>query len=241
MKKCIGELIDVGFKVRGLVTDNHAANVAAFSKILREHDAKENHYFIHPKADFRTYVWLDPVHLLKNVRNNLLNRKKFVFPAFDFDLEGVKITSAAGYISWGDLHKIHDKDITMNGNLRMARNLTYQALHPGNKKQSVSLALGIFDESTIAAARHYLPNQPDLAAFLELINTWWQISNSKDRFHPNPMANAVIPEDHRLKFMLELADWLESWGSGTSDYCLSKQTGNAMILTLRSQVYIDYY
>ena len=239
MKRCIGELIAIGFKVQGLVADNHGTNVVAFSTLLQGNDGDKCNYFIHPNADFKTYVWYDPVHLLKNVRNNLLNRKKFVFPAFDFDLKGVKVASGAGFISWGDLHKIHDIDATMDGNLRMARNLSYQSLHPGNKKQNVSLALGIFDETTIAAARYYLPNRPDIAAFLQLINSWWLISNSKARLHPNPIGNAVIPADYRLKFLSELADWFEQWDKGASNYCLSKQTGNAIIFTLRSQVCIN--
>lgn len=236
MTKCIGDLIEIGFKVRGLVTDNHAANVAAFSKLLQENDGDACNYFTHPDADFKTYVWFDPVHLVKNIRNNLINGKKFVFPAFDFQLNDINIASEAGYISWGDLHKIHDIDATMNGNLRMARKLTYQSLHPGNKKQNVSLALSVFDETTIAASRSYFPNRPDMSSFLQLINSWWLISNSKVRFHPNALGNAIVKNDSRLKFLSELADWFEEWTNGTSNFCLSKQTGKALILTLRSQV-----
>ena len=121
MFKCIEDLIAIGFKVRGLVTDNHGANVTAFSILLHENNGDKCNYFIHPNVDSKTYVWYDPVHLLKNIRNNLLNRKKFVFPAFDFELNDVNIACEAGYISWGDLHKIHDIDATMDGNLRMAR------------------------------------------------------------------------------------------------------------------------
>ena len=56
MTKCIGDLIEIGFKVRGLVTDNHAANVAAFSKLLQENDGDARNYFTHPDADFKTHV-----------------------------------------------------------------------------------------------------------------------------------------------------------------------------------------
>ena len=175
--KCIGELMDAGFRVRGLVTDNHGANVTAFSILLNENDGDKHHFFTIPEADFKTYVWFDTVHLMKNIRNNLLNRKKFVFPAFHFDLNGVIIGSEAGYITWGDLHKIYDIDLTMDGNLRKARKLTYQSLHPGNNKQSVSLALSIFDETTIAACRCYIPNRPDMSNFLQLMHTWWLTSN----------------------------------------------------------------
>ena len=236
MLKCIEELITIGFKVRGVVTDNHGANVVAFSTILRENIGDKCNYFIHPQAHFKTYVWYDPVHLLKNLRNNLLNRKKLVFPAFNFNLNGTEVSSEAGFITWGDLHKIHDMDAAMDGNLRMARKLTYQSLHPGNNKQSVSLALAVFDDSTIAAARSYLPSRPDVSGFLLLINTWWMVSNSKSRYHQNPLGNAVIKDDYRLEFLSDLAGWFEQWSNGAANFCLSKQTGNAMIRTLRSQV-----
>ena len=32
----------------------------------------------------------------------------------------------------------------------------------------------------------------DVASFLEIFNTWWTISNSKKRFAPNILGNAVI-------------------------------------------------
>ena len=75
---------------------------------------------------------------LENHLNNLLNRKKFVFPEFDFYLNSVRIVFEAGYISWSELHKIFDTDMAMDVNLRKARKFTYQTLHLGNN-QSVSL------------------------------------------------------------------------------------------------------
>ena len=78
-------------------------------------------FFVHPAANFKTYVLYNTAHLLKNTHNNLHNRKKFVFPVFNFDLNGVSIGSEAGYISWDDLHKIFDTDMAMDGNLLKTR------------------------------------------------------------------------------------------------------------------------
>ena len=80
----------------------------------------------------------------------------------------------------------HDKEL--KSNLRKSPKLSYLALHPGNNKQNVPLAL----ETTITAARSYFPNWRDVASFLEIFNTWWTISNSKQRFSPNILRNAVI-------------------------------------------------
>ena len=46
-------------------------------------------------------------------------------------------------------------------------------------------------------------------------------------------SNAIIAGDGKTSFYLKLADWFESW-STISDFCFSKQTANALMLTLRS-------
>ena len=79
----------------------------------------------------------------------------------------------------------------LKGNLRKAPKLSYQALHPGNNKQNVPLAIALFHETTIAAAKSYFPQREDLSSFLSTINMWWAIANSKMRFSPNPLSNAI--------------------------------------------------
>ena len=61
---------------------------------------------------------------------------------------------SAGYIRWVDLYNIYDKDKELKSNLRKPPKLSYLALHPGNNKENVPLAL----ETTITAARSYFPN-----------------------------------------------------------------------------------
>ena len=92
--------------------------------------------------------------MLKNIRNNLLARKKFVFPSFNFTLFTEPIVVPDGYITWSLLHRVYDRDQLLNANLRQAYQLNYRALHPGNNKQSVPLALAVFDETTSAAIRN---------------------------------------------------------------------------------------
>ena len=180
-------------------------------------------------------MFFDNVHLLKNIRNNLYNSKKFVFPSFSFELGNGKVVSVPdGFITWRDLQSVHEKDSTLSGNLRKARDLTYTALHPANKKQNVKLALSIFSESTIAAVRSYCPERKDMASFLDLIHTWWTIVNSNSRFHPNSLGNAIVSNDGKLTFLDEFARWIQSWAESPS-FCLSKQTSDAFVRTLRAQ------
>jgi hypothetical protein len=144
----IANLAKSGFKVRGLVSDNHSSNVKAFNLLRQKYQNVHGSLAIkHPENETPTYLFFDNVHLMKNIRNNLLNAKKFVFPGFDFEIKDTtKVNFPDGDISWGDLHRVHDKDQSHGAHLRKARKLSYQALHPGNKKQNVKLALAIFGE-----------------------------------------------------------------------------------------------
>ena len=223
--------------MRGIVSDNHAANVSAFNFLLKSYAAHETEFFIeHPQSSCKTYLFYDNVHLLKNVRNNLLNSQKFVFPSFHFSVNNCVVTSEAGYISWRNIKEIFEEDMKLKGNLRKAPKLNYEALHPGHKKQNVNLALAVFHETTIAACRYYFPSRNDVAGFLTLINYWWKIVNSKQRYHPDPLANAKTPNDEKINFLSNFADWLDSWlKNGCTSFRFSKQIMSALIWTLRSQ------
>ena len=179
-------------------------------------------------------MFYDTIHLFKNIRNNSPNKKKFVFPGFDFSIGELNISSAPGYISWSDFHVLLNRDKDLPGNLRKAPKLSFKALYPGNNKQNLDLVISIFHESTIAAFKSYMPERSDISSFLNLILSWWTIANSRARFTPNILSNAVTMGDHKVDFYLSFANWLESW-STVSDFCLTKQTIKALIRTLRSQ------
>ena len=77
-------LKNCGFRVRAIVSDNHSANVLAYNLLLKEFGHLDDNLFI--EHDYqKIYLLHDAVHLIKNVRNNLLNYKRFIFPAFEND------------------------------------------------------------------------------------------------------------------------------------------------------------
>ena len=80
------------------------------------------------------------------------------------------------------------RDKHLKSNLTKSPKLSYLALNPENNKQNVPLAF----ETTITAAQRYFSNCRVVGSFLEIFNTWWTISNSKERFSPNILRNAVI-------------------------------------------------
>ena len=149
-------------------------------------------------------LFFDPVHLLKNIRDNVFNSQKFIFASFKFDqffdlidLPGIKI-------SWKLLHEVYDKDEKLPANIKKASKLSYKAMHPGDNKQSVLLALAIFDRSTSAAIESYSPYRLDASSFLKLVNIWWTINkNSIKTF-------GLLTQQIKMTFFLrEFANWLE--------------------------------
>ena len=99
----------------------------------------------------------ESVHLIKNVRNNLVNHKRFIFPPFQYDGFTDCIKFTGGEISWGLLHKIYHKDKELPGNLRKTPKPNYKTLHSGDNKQDVTRALNIFHPTTAAAINSYFP------------------------------------------------------------------------------------
>ena len=91
------------------------------------------------------------MHLIKNVRNNLLNYKRFIFTAFEYDGFEDPILIKADKISWKLFHDIFEKDIRLEANLIKAPKIRHKVLHPGNCKQNVPVAPAIFHKSTSAA------------------------------------------------------------------------------------------
>ena len=68
----IKNLATCGFRVCGIVPDNHSSNVNAFTSLQTKFDSDSKLYFEHPdNHGKRTYMFFDTVHLVKNVRNNL--------------------------------------------------------------------------------------------------------------------------------------------------------------------------
>ena len=122
--------------------------------------------------------------------------------------------------------------------MRKAYKLTYKVLHPGDNKQSVPLALAIFDPTTSAAIESYFPESNAAAQFLRLINLWWTISNSKQQFNMNfHRGDAAKANDCKPTFLRKLADWFSEWKiqqpANTEKSTLSKQTTSALVTTLR--------
>ena len=81
------------------------------------------------------------VHLIKNVRNNLLNYKRFIFPAFEYNGFEDPISFKGGQISWNLFYDVFEKDSLLEANLIKALKIRHKVLHPGNCKQNDPVVL----------------------------------------------------------------------------------------------------
>ena len=236
--KSIETLHSINFKVRGIVADNHSTNVSACSKILCSNGFDKNDLAVVTKDGSKFYLFFDSVHLMKNIRNNLLNNKWFLFPAFSFSGFYDQINCDGGEISWKLFHDVYEKDEKLQSNWRKAPKISVKVIHPGNNKQSLPLALAIFHETTSAAITSYFPERSCASNVLKLINAWWVVSNSKTEFNSNNrLGNAAILGDNKPTFLRALADWIEEWKDESISNCerftLTENTSSALKRTLR--------
>ena len=159
----------------------------------------------------KIYLCYDAVHLIKNVPNNLLKYKRFIFLLFEFSGFKDPINVPGGEIAWKTFHDVFERDANLHANLKKAPKLTTKVLHPGNCKQNVPNALAMFDETTIAAVKSYFPEKASAAAFLTLFSKWWVLSNSKARHSTaNYLGNAAVIGDNKPLFLRAMADWIKN-------------------------------
>ena len=182
----------------------------------------------------KIYLCFDTVHLIKSIRKNSLNNKRFIFPAFTFEKFNDLVNVEGGEISWELLHDTYEKVCTLQANLRKAPRINFKVLHPGNHKQSIPLALAIIHETATAAMESYFPEKNNSADFLILLNIWWIIPNSKTQFLPNnPLGNSAIIGDNKLEFLKSFAAWVAKWQNEKvlcfETFTLTKETSSALI------------
>ena len=127
---------DAGFNVRAVISDNYSTNVSAF-KMLREKYGNKNDSLSFVFNGRKVYNLYDSVQTVKNIRNNLLGAKRFIFPEFRFDGFYDEINVDAGDLSWRLFHEVYERDLKLTANLQNAPKLNPKTLHPGNSKQNV--------------------------------------------------------------------------------------------------------
>lgn len=202
-------LISCGFKIVVIISDNNRINRTLFNNLSRGCET----YRTRITEDCKTFLTFDSVHIIKTIRNNWLNQKDtektFLYPSFTNHEQKKQAKFSV-------LREIYKKE--SNQLLKTAPKLNFKTVFPTIlERQKVSLAINVFDESTIAAVRLHTGNEEDgTLTFLEIIHQWWTIMNIKDKFLHIYKRNPVMKPfdtavDERLVWLNNFLKWLEQW------------------------------
>ena len=107
----LSTLKSCGFNVRGIVCDNHSSNVSAYKMLLEGCNQDPDSLFMLYESQ-KIYLFFDTVHLIKSIRNNLLNYRRFLFPSFSFNDFKDPINFQGGELSWKTFHEVKQRCIT---------------------------------------------------------------------------------------------------------------------------------
>ncbi len=179
--KIVLRLKKTGLQVRAVVSDMGTKNIALWRQL---NVTSEKPYFYTPQAE-KINVFADTPHLLKLLRNHFLDQ--------GYVLPGGKIFQKE------DLLQLLNTD---KGELRLCHKL--KPLHftcKGSQRQRVMLAAQLFSHSVASALRLLSPELEEQANFVDLVNSCFDIFNSRIRKGIRPLDCALglkFEEQHAI-------------------------------------------
>ncbi|XP_077551220.1 LOW QUALITY PROTEIN: uncharacterized protein LOC144164833 [Haemaphysalis longicornis] len=259
LKEVIFGLEKIGYKVVCVVTDNNKINRKAmehFDLSSPTGSSSETRFvYEHPCDPARPLFFvIDPVHILKCIRNNWLKQSNdqrcFFFPEMDSEHTTERRMLTASFQTIRDVYNAEVGQL-----LRHAHTLTRKGLFPTDiEKQNVKLALQIFHNSLPPALRalqskHNLQFVEGTAAFIDIVLTWWRIVNVQTpckgkRLRDELQSPVSSLEDPQVDFLYNLLDWPDEWKNRTAQYDsgkLTKETHAALHQTTHGLVEIARY
>ena len=132
-----------GGHVVALICDGLRTNMTVFS-LFENFDPNEPWRVTHPSNPSENlFLLVDPVHVLKSIRNNWVTEKCKKLRLGNFDSAG----------SWNHIVKLHKSEEFLPMKLT---SLTRSAVFPSPiQRQNVALVLKVFNDKTIAALKSF--------------------------------------------------------------------------------------
>ena len=194
--QCIEKLTAIGIQVKVIIGDQGANNRNLFETVLGA--SAEKLYFMF--SDSKLYVLYDPLHLVKNVRNN--------FRKHDFTVNGEPVL-------WDYVRQFYVADSKLP--IRMAPKLTSKHIDlppfaPLRVKLptqvlSHSVAAGI---STMCSLGALSSDAQHTAAFIEKMDRLFNCFNSSTLHSNAKMRHAISESSGHNAFLLECLEWLST-------------------------------
>ena len=217
-KKLLDELITrtekAGGKVRLVGGDMGNPTLLKELRVVTE----LKHYFWNPfRKDAKVFICCDPVHQIKNIRNHCLDHglvwtrddgSKTTLTKQDF----LDLLEKDGHE--GELRKMYK--ISPNSHLEVS----------GHQRQRVKLATQLF--SATVAASFTLDGKPDKAELVQIINDWFDLSDSRTPFHFNQMKRALGCGDQSLQLdtLLKMKKVMENMQVGPQTITRKNRNGS---------------
>ena len=205
---------EIGFNVIGICVDNASANRKFFKDFLCNGAWKAS--IPNKYTDGKIFLIFDPTHIIKNICNNLVNRRVFEMPCMTPILD-TPLTA-----SFADIEKVYNLECQKP--LRIAHRLTETVLKPNSiEKVNVKLALAVFHESTVIGLKEY--GFHETASAIDLFLKLWNILNvstSEIGKHKRDISRDPVRStaDWKLKFLTDFGHYVSFWkNSNVSMFC----------------------
>ncbi|KAF2902953.1 hypothetical protein ILUMI_03238 [Ignelater luminosus] len=244
LKNIVIGLHNIGFEVLGVVSDNHSISRKAISYFSNPPEVK----IVYPNpADENKplYFVIDTVHILKNIRNNWLNKRNqdFKYPNFS----NMEISETASFEALKEMHASESTSL-----LKYGFNLSLKTLCPSNlERQNVRLAVNIFNSSISIALkelgpRKHFKNWEGTANFIEIISRWWDIVNVKTPLKGQRLRNVfqepiTLTSIHIISFLKTFLSWLSKWELLEDGITLTKETHFALKHTTEALIHMSNF
>lgn len=201
----ITHLHNIDFNVVACTSDCGAANVALWRTLDISMDKT---YFLHPVTDEKIYMFVDVPHLLKLIRNWMLDT--------GFTLTEGKIINKQPLLA---LIKGNKTETNAFFHLRK-KHIECQR----NERQKIQLAAELLSNKTATALQHY-KSGPDIelannvADFINLISSWFDVMNSSskenDILTKKPYGLDVVHQDNILNTVMKTFKTMRCIGKHT--------------------------
>ena len=157
----IKELHNVGLNVVSLTCDNAPNNIGLWNQLGISID---NTSFPNPVTQDPVFIFSDPPHLIKLLRNHLLDS--------GFKLKNGEIVNKQLYLSLLQI---------VNSEVRECHKLTEKHIYVKNcERQNVRLAFETLSNSVANAIERYLPHHKEASKFIKLANDAFDLLNARN-------------------------------------------------------------
>lgn len=230
----ISSLEKSGAKVFALINDNNRVNQSFFRIFNKMSPATPWMVTSPTNPQQPLFLIFDPVHLLKNIRNNWVTDKTQTLTFYSSDT-----VKEANWKHLVELHQHEEKTL-----VRLSK-LTKASVAPSNiEKQKVSLVVNVFNDQTAAALRTSSMSNTgwnETADFIDSVIKLWKLMNCKSRWQSirlrDPDRKAIdntADGEAARQLLLEWALKAQMMrASKVRMKCLTQDTADALVWTCR--------